>query len=114
MITKNLTKALEEIGFTYSESKNADNSNAYAVYGGYLVTVYEKAGKKIAYINFKFSDNEENDIKKYEKGIKLKYAKKLCRLIEETLGLLQLNQGQSSTDSIMQCFSIKAWGAYNL
>ncbi|MBR5859081.1 MAG: hypothetical protein IKZ05_04085 [Clostridia bacterium] len=66
MITKNLTKALEEIGFTYSESKNADNSNAYAVYGGYLVSVYEKAGKKIAYINFKFSDNEENDIKKYE------------------------------------------------
>lgn len=66
MITKNLTKALEEIGFTYYEGKSAENSHAYAVYGQYLVSVYEKAGKKTAFINFKFSESEENDIKKYE------------------------------------------------
>ncbi len=66
MITKNLTKALEEIGFTYNEGNSAEKSHAYAVYGGYLVSVYEKAGKKTAFINFKFSENEENDIKKYE------------------------------------------------
>lgn len=66
MITKNLSKALEEIGFTYSESKNSESNHAYAVYGGYLVSVYEKSGKKAVYINFKFSENEENDIKKYE------------------------------------------------
>ena len=66
MITKNLTKALEEIGFTYVESSSSENSHAYAIYGGYLLSVYELSGKKVAYINFKFSESEENDIKKYE------------------------------------------------
>lgn len=65
MITKNLTSALENIGFTYSENKDSSNSHSYALYGGYLTTVYEASGKKIAYFNFKFSDNEENSIKRY-------------------------------------------------
>lgn len=66
MITKNLTKALEEIGFTYVEGSSSEKSHAYAVYGGYLVSVYEESGKKVVYINFKFSESEENDIKKYD------------------------------------------------
>lgn len=66
MITKNLTKALEEIGFTYVQGESADKSHVYAIYGGYLISVYESAGNKIAYINFRFADSEENDIKKYE------------------------------------------------
>lgn len=65
MITKNLTKALEEIGFTYSEGTSSERSHVYAIYGGYLVTVYELSGKKVAYFNFKFPESEENDLKKY-------------------------------------------------
>ncbi len=64
MITKNLTKALEEIGFYYTEGKSSDKSHAYAVYNGYLTTIYEKSGKKIVYFNFKFPENEDNAIKK--------------------------------------------------
>ena len=66
MITKNLLKALEEIDFTYIENKDNAKSHAYAIYGGYLVTVYEAAGKKVAYLNFKFPDNEENALKRYD------------------------------------------------
>lgn len=66
MITKNLTKALEEIGFTYVEGSSSEKSHAYAVYGGYLVSIYELSGKKVVYINFKFSESEENDLKKYD------------------------------------------------
>ncbi len=66
MITKNLAKAVEEIGFTYVEGSASDKSHAYAVYGDYLVTVYEESGKKVAYFNFKFSDSEENDLIKYD------------------------------------------------
>ncbi|MBO5870495.1 MAG: hypothetical protein J6Q89_07085 [Clostridia bacterium] len=65
MITKNLIKSLEEIGFTYVEGATAEKGHAYAIYGGYLVSVYESAGNKVAYFNFKFPDSEENDIKKY-------------------------------------------------
>lgn len=65
MITKNLTSALENIGFTYADNKDSSKSHAYALYGGYLITVYEISGKKVAYFNFKFSDNEENSIKRY-------------------------------------------------
>lgn len=65
MITKNLTKSLEEIGFSYVEGTSSDKSHAYAVYGGYLVSVYEFGGKKVVYFNFKFPKSEENDIKKY-------------------------------------------------
>ncbi len=65
MISKNLMTALEELNFTFSSNKNSNKSHAYAIYGGYLVTVYESAGKKIAYFNFRFSDNEENSLKKY-------------------------------------------------
>ncbi len=65
MITKNLVKSLEEIGFTYSENSIAEKSHAYAVYGGYLVSVYEASGKKVAYFNFKFPESDENDLKKY-------------------------------------------------
>lgn len=66
MITKNLANAVEDIGFTYVEGANSDKSHAYAVYGDYLVTVYEESGKKVAYFNFRFSDSEENDLKKYD------------------------------------------------
>lgn len=66
MITKNLTSALENIGFTYVENKDSSKTHAYALYGGYLITVYEASGKKVAYFNFKFSDNEENSIKRYD------------------------------------------------
>lgn len=66
MITKNLLKALEELGFEYRDNKSPDKIHAFAIYGDYLVSVYETAGKRTAYFNFKFSDNEENSIKKYE------------------------------------------------
>lgn len=66
MITKSLTKALEELGFIYAEYSNSDKNHVYALYGGYLVTVYESAGKKVAYFNFKFSDSEENALKRYD------------------------------------------------
>lgn len=66
MITKSLAKALKEIGFTLSEGGTPDKSHAYAIYGGYMLTVYETAGKRTAYINFKFSDNEENALKRYD------------------------------------------------
>ncbi len=65
MISKNLMTALEELNFTFSNNKNVNKSHAYAIYGGYLITAYESAGKKIAYFNFKFSDNEETSLKKY-------------------------------------------------
>lgn len=66
MITKSLLKALDELGFTYSDSDSPEKSHAYAVYGGYLVSVYETAGKRTAYFNFKFSENEENALKQYD------------------------------------------------
>lgn len=66
MITRNLIKALEEIGFTYVEGSSSDASHAYAVYGNYMVSAYEESGKKIAYFNFKLTENEENDLKKYD------------------------------------------------
>ncbi len=65
MISKNLMTALEELNFTFSNSNNSNKSHAYAIYGGYFITVYESAGKKIAYLNFKFSENEENSLKRY-------------------------------------------------
>ncbi len=65
MITKNLLKALEELGFEYRDNKSPDKTHAFAIYGDYLVSVYETAGKRTAYFNFKFSDSEENSIKKY-------------------------------------------------
>ena len=65
MITKNLIKSLEDIGFSYTEGTSSEKSHAYAVYGGYLVTVYETSGKKVAYFNFKFPESDENDLKKY-------------------------------------------------
>jgi len=65
MITKNLIKAFEEIGFTYVEGSNSEKSHVYAIYGGYLVSVCEKNGNKVAYFNFKFPESEENDLKKY-------------------------------------------------
>lgn len=61
MITKTLAKALEENGFTIEVSSTSDKSHAYAVYGGYLVSVYESSGKKIAFFNFKFTENDENE-----------------------------------------------------
>ena len=66
MISKNLMKALEELGFTYADNKSVNKSHAYAIYGGYLVSVYEAAGKKIAYFNFKFSDNGEDSLRQYD------------------------------------------------
>lgn len=66
MISKNLLSALEKSGFTYHDDKDSSKTHAYAVYGGYLTTVYETAGKKVVYFNFKFSENEENDIKRYD------------------------------------------------
>lgn len=66
MITKNLTKTLEEIGFTYIDGGSTEKSHAYAIYGGYMVTIYETNGNKVAYFNFKFSESEENDLKKYD------------------------------------------------
>lgn len=66
MITKNLAKAVEGIGFTYVEGSSSEKSHAYAVYGDYLVTVYEESGKKVAYFNFRFPESEENDLKKYD------------------------------------------------
>ncbi len=64
MITKNLTKALEEIGFYYTDGKTSDKSHVYAIYNGYLVTVYEKGNKKIVYFNFRLPEGEENALKK--------------------------------------------------
>ncbi len=66
MITKSLLKTLEEIGFTYSEASSPAKSHAYAIYGGYMVSIYEAAGKRTAYFNFKFSDSEDNALKKYD------------------------------------------------
>lgn len=65
MITKNLTKALEELDFQYVDNKDSSKSHAYSIYGGYLVTVYEIGNKKVAYFNFKFSESEENSLKRY-------------------------------------------------
>lgn len=71
MITKNLTKALEDIGFTYVQGDAPDKSHVYAIYGGYLISIFEKNGNKVAYFNFKFSDNEENELKLYEMSSEL-------------------------------------------
>ena len=65
MITKNLLKPLEELNFIYNENKDSSISHAYGIYGGYLVTIYEIANKKVAYFNFKFNENEENSLKRY-------------------------------------------------
>ena len=67
MISKNLAKALEENGFVFNSSEiNPDKNHVYCIYGGYFVTVYESAGKKVAYFNFKFPENEENSLKRYD------------------------------------------------
>ena len=79
MITKNLTKALEEIGFTYNEGNSAEKSHAYAVYGGYLVSVYEKAGKKTAFIISNFPKTKKTILKN------TKYPKHLQTSSENTL-----------------------------
>lgn len=65
MISKNLLLALEDLGFTLSADKTPNKTHAYAAYGGYFITVYEANGKKIAYFNFKVTDNEENSLKLY-------------------------------------------------
>ncbi len=65
MISKNLLKALEERNFTFAEGSSTAKAHAYAVLGGYFVTVYEYSGKKVAYFNFKFAENEENSVKMY-------------------------------------------------
>ncbi len=65
MISKNLLSALEGIGFQYYAADSSAKCHAYAIYGGYLVSAYEDAGKKVAYFNFKFSDGEENASKRY-------------------------------------------------
>ena len=66
MITKNFIKALQDVGFTYSEDPKSAKSHCYAVYGGYLVSVYEEGSKKIAFFSFKFSENDENAVKRYD------------------------------------------------
>ena len=66
MVTKKLVEALESIGFTYSDDAKHTNAHCYAVYGGYLVSVYEKGNNKIAFFSFKFSENEENAVKRYD------------------------------------------------
>lgn len=66
MISKNLISALEELNFNYVDNKNSSKSHAYGIYGGYLITVSENGNKKIAYFNFKFPDNEENALKRYD------------------------------------------------
>ena len=73
MITKNLAKSVENIGFTYVESTTSEKSHAYAVYGDYLVTIYEESGKKVAYFNFRFPESEENDLKKYDMSESFSY-----------------------------------------
>lgn len=65
MISNNLLDALEAAGFTYSENAASGKSHAYAIYGGYLTTVYESSGRINAYFNFKFSENPENAVGKY-------------------------------------------------
>lgn len=64
MISKTLTKALEKNGFTYSESITAERNHAYGIYGGFLVTVFEKSAKKVGFISFKFSTSKEDDLTK--------------------------------------------------
>ena len=90
--------------------------------GGYctdfLLTVYT-AARDLVLFKTSASDSFDffidiNDIKKYEKYIKLKYAKKLCVLIEEALAQLQLNTGASSASTIMQNLALKAWNTHNL
>ena len=66
MITKDLANALEKIGFTYTAEEKSVNGHCYALYGGYLISVFEQNGKKVAYFNFKFSENEENAVKRYD------------------------------------------------
>lgn len=60
MITKNLRKALEEIGFRYSEGTSLEKHHAYSVYNGYLISVYETAGKRTAFVNYKANNDELN------------------------------------------------------
>ena len=62
MISKSLTKALENNGFTYSENLTADKNHVFGIYGGYLISVFEHGTKKFAFISFKFSENEENEL----------------------------------------------------
>ncbi len=64
MITKNLAKALEDIGFKYYDG-DGNSAHVSSIYNGYLITVYETSGKKNAFFSFRFSDNEENSLKKY-------------------------------------------------
>lgn len=66
MITKNLANALSDIGFTYADGEKSASAHCYAVYGGYLVSAYEDGGKKKAYFSFRFNENEENAIKRYD------------------------------------------------
>ena len=51
MITKDLANALEKIGFTYTAEEKSVNGHCYALYGGYLISVFEQNGKKVAYLN---------------------------------------------------------------
>lgn len=60
MITKNLRKELEELGFKYSEGTSLEKHHAYAVYNEYLISVYETAGKRTAFINCKSNNDEQN------------------------------------------------------
>ncbi len=71
MITKSLAKNLEENGFVYVEGASSDKSHAYAIYGGYLVTVYENSGKKILFINYRCPDCDENSISNLKVSEKL-------------------------------------------
>ncbi len=65
MISNNLLDALESAGFTYTENAETGKSHAYAIYGGYLTTVYEASGKINVFFNFRFSENPENAVGKY-------------------------------------------------
>lgn len=95
MISKNLMKALEELGFTFANNKTASKTHAYSIYGGYLVSVYEAAGKKIAYFNFKFSENDEDSLKQYN----------LSESFNSQISEFNLNDYSISDDGLRVSFS---------
>ena len=79
MITKNLLAVLEEKGFSFSKCTDSANDHAYAVYGGYLISIFEEGSRKIAYFNFKFSESEDEE----ETGKRYAFSEAFSHRMEE-------------------------------
>ncbi len=97
----------------YVSSFDEKNNNCIAFLRGIYSAMRDIILKRSCSLESFDFFTDKQDITKFEKMIKVKYAKKICILIEQTIEQLYLNQGASSVSSIMQNFAIKAWSARN-